>query len=102
MIGQKFATPKLDYWCSPPTNSTFEMWNASKWRSFSSPNIKIGNKKGDLIDRCHIYDVSYDSELSSAIDGIVISSTYNLYSFIYSKSNHWNISYWMFLLSQNI
>ena len=76
MIGQKFATPKVDYWCSPPANSTFEKWNASKWRSFSSPSVEIGNKDGDLVDRCHIFDVSYDNELSSAVDGIIILSKY--------------------------
>ena len=85
MIGQKFATPKVDYWCSPPGNSTFEMWNVSEWRSFSSPSNKFENKKGDLVDRCHIYDVSYDSELSSAVDGIIISSKYHVYLFIYLK-----------------
>ena len=72
MIGQKFATPKLDYWCSPPGNSTFETWNVSKWKSFSSPRMKIGNKNGNLVDRCHMFDVSYDIELSSAVDGIVM------------------------------
>ena len=69
MIGQKFATPKIDYWCSTPTNSSFGKWSISKWRSFSSPKVKSKNKHDELVERCQIFDVSYDENLFNEIEG---------------------------------
>ena len=69
MIGQKFATPKVDFWCSPPNNSSFEKWNTSQWRSFSSPQVQSKNDNDLLTDRCQIYDVPYNNRLSNEVSG---------------------------------
>ena len=78
MIGQKFATPKIDYWCAPPTNSSFEKWNISRWRAFSSPTAGNPNIDEQQYDRCNIYDVEYDENLLGKISGNIICCT-NLY-----------------------
>ena len=70
MIGQKFATPKVDFWCSPPNNSSFEKWNTSQWRSFSSPRVHSKNENNLLTDRCQIYDVPYNNKLYNEVSGI--------------------------------
>ena len=67
MIGQKFATPKLDFWCAPPENSTFEHYDVSIWRAISSPrangNVKQPEDDVDIeYDRCQIFDVNYNDE----------------------------------------
>ena len=82
MIGQKFATPKLDYWCAPPTNSSFEKWNITKWRAFSSPSMDNQKIDEPQYDRCQIYDVDYDEHLLNRISGSIIYCI-SLYKYIF-------------------
>ena len=69
MIGQKFATPKVDYWCAPPKNTSFEKWSTSRWRAFSSPYVANQNVFEHQYDHCQVYDVSYDETLANIING---------------------------------
>ena len=70
MIGQKFATPKIDYWCAPPSNTSFQEWDASKWRAFSSPQTNIeGSDGAPDYDGCRVYDVEYDNQLFEVVNG---------------------------------
>ena len=76
MIGQKFATPKIDYWCAPPRNSSFEKWNTSKWRAFSSPSSSNSITDEPTYNRCQIYDVKYDESLHNGINGEIVTSIF--------------------------
>ena len=69
MIGQKFTTPKVDYWCAPPKNTSFEKWSTSRWRAFSSPYVANQNVFEHPYDHCQVYDVSYDETLANIING---------------------------------
>ena len=76
MIGQKFATPKIDYWCAPPANTSFQEWDASKWRAFSSPRTNIeGSSGAPKYDRCKVFDVEYDNQLFDVVN----SGRYEVY-----------------------
>ena len=73
MIGQKFATPKVDYWCAPPANSSFQKWSKPKWRKFSSPKIDGASTNEVQYDRCQVFDIEYNEELFRTVNGKVLT-----------------------------